>query len=32
MNPDGGATYHKLPDYELARQKSLRKMFAHISA
>src|SRR6266550_4594409 len=28
MNPDRGATYHKLPEYELSRQKSLRKMFA----
>src|SRR5437879_13794094 len=28
MNSDRGAIYHKLPEYELSRQKSLRKMFA----
>jgi hypothetical protein len=27
MSPSRGATYHKLPDYELSRQNSLRKMF-----
>jgi hypothetical protein len=28
MNTGRGASYHKLPDYELSRQNSLRKMFA----
>ena len=28
MSPDRGTTYHKLPEYELLRQSSLRKVFA----
>jgi hypothetical protein len=28
MNPDRGIIYHKLPDYDLLRQNSLRKVFA----